>query len=83
VHSDVAKKLCSAMVRVLKDIGADILTLGPINESDPPFDYNGVDFFATTVLAGLSSWFAKCDKEHWVLQAWYTDFRTCLNILRG
>jgi hypothetical protein len=71
------------MVRILKDIGADILTLGPISEPDLPVDYDGVDFLATAVLNGLSSWFAKCDKEHWALQPWYTNFCTFLNILRG
>ncbi|KAJ7825519.1 hypothetical protein B0H13DRAFT_1918609 [Mycena leptocephala] len=84
VHSDVANKLCSEMVRILKDIGADILTLGPIDidESDPPFDYDGVDLLATAVLTGLLSWFRKLDKEHYA-QPWYDGFRKFLHILRG
>jgi hypothetical protein len=56
IYSDVAKKLCCLMSRVLKDIGVDILALGPAMESEPPFDYEGVDCLATTVLAGLFSW---------------------------
>ncbi|KAJ7889233.1 hypothetical protein B0H13DRAFT_2532395 [Mycena leptocephala] len=60
------------MVRILKDIGADILTLGPIDidESDPPFDYDGVDLLATAVLTGLLSWFSKLDEEYYALQPW-------------
>jgi hypothetical protein len=73
------------MVRILKDIGADILTLGPIDidESDPPFDYDGVDLLATAVLTGLLSWFRKLDEEHYALQPWYDGFRKFLHILRG
>jgi hypothetical protein len=82
VHSDVAKKLCFEMTRILKDVGADILTLGPI-DTDPPFDYDGVDLLATAVLTGLSSWFSKLDEEHYTFQPWYDGFRRFLHILRG
>ncbi|KAJ7889231.1 hypothetical protein B0H13DRAFT_2341574 [Mycena leptocephala] len=60
------------MVHILKDIGADILTLGPIDidESDPPFDYDGVNLLATAVLTGLLNWFGKLDEEHYALQPW-------------
>jgi hypothetical protein len=73
------------MVRILKDIGADILTLEPIDidESDPPFDYDGVDLLATAVLTGLLSWFSRLDEEHYALQLWYDEFRKFLHILRG
>jgi hypothetical protein len=85
VYSDVAKRLCFEMVRILKDIGVDVLALGPIDidESDPPFDYDGVDLLATAVLNGLSSWFSKLDEEYYALQPWYDGFRKFLRILRG
>ncbi|KAJ7824643.1 hypothetical protein B0H13DRAFT_2290937 [Mycena leptocephala] len=69
VHSDVARKLCFEMTRILNDVGADILTLGPI-DINPPFDYDGVDLLATAVLTGLSSWFSKLDEEHYTFQPW-------------
>ncbi|KAF7355994.1 hypothetical protein MVEN_00928800 [Mycena venus] len=56
VHADVARKLCGTMIRALKDIGADMLTLPSINDPDPPFDYDGLDFLATTLLIGMSNW---------------------------
>lgn len=31
-HADVANKLCCELVRVLKDIGVDILSLGHLGE---------------------------------------------------
>ncbi|KAF7344969.1 High osmolarity signaling protein SHO1 [Mycena venus] len=82
VHSDVAKKLCSEMMRVLKDIGVDILALGPIDESEPPFDYDGVDFLATTVLKGILSWFGRLEQENWPFQRWYKGFVELLQLLR-
>ncbi|KAF8174503.1 kinase-like domain-containing protein [Mycena galopus ATCC 62051] len=46
------------MVLLLKDIGvdidADILISEPTDESTTPFDYEGVDFLAITLLTGLS-----------------------------
>jgi hypothetical protein len=83
VNSDVVKKLCSEMVRTLKDIGVDLLILGPICESEPPFDYDGLDFLATAVLVGLSIWFARLDEEDWAMQPWYHGFLQVLRILRG
>jgi hypothetical protein len=84
VHSDIARKLCGAMVRVLKDNGVDIRTLGPsIDEPDSPFDYDGLDFLATTVLIGMSTWFAKLPCEDWAVQPWYKSFREFLRLLRG
>ena len=71
VHSDVASKLCCLMSQVLRDIGVDILALGPAEESEPPFDYDGVDFLATTILTGLLSWLGKLDREDWALQSWF------------
>jgi hypothetical protein len=50
------------MVRVLKDIGVDIPSLGPIEASEAPLDYDGVDFFITTLLNGFSNWFGKIDQ---------------------
>ncbi|KAJ7804916.1 hypothetical protein B0H14DRAFT_3773251 [Mycena olivaceomarginata] len=69
-HAQVADKLCSQMVQVLKDIGVDIPSLGPIEASEAPFDYNGVDFLATTLLNGLSNWFGKLDQKDWAMQPW-------------
>ncbi|KAF8159081.1 hypothetical protein K438DRAFT_326065 [Mycena galopus ATCC 62051] len=38
IHSHIANKLCCRLVRVLKDIGVDIPALGPVDESENPFD---------------------------------------------
>ncbi|KAF7359644.1 Heterotrimeric G-protein alpha subunit, GPA3-like protein [Mycena venus] len=83
VHSNVAKKLCAEMVRLLRDIGVDILILGPIAESVPMDDYDGIDFLATTILNGLSSWFDRFDNEAWAVQPWYENFRQFLQLLRS
>ncbi|KAF7336858.1 hypothetical protein MVEN_02122100 [Mycena venus] len=84
VHSHVASKLCREMVLVLKDIGVDILALGLIDASEPEslFDYEGVDFLAITLLAGISTWFDKLDPEDWSAQPWYESFTTVLLLLR-
>ncbi|KAF7338986.1 WD40 repeat-like protein [Mycena venus] len=68
VHSQVAKKLCCRMIQMLKDIGVDILLLGPLDESEPPFDHDGVDFLAMTILRGLSSWCGKLQRSDWASQ---------------
>jgi hypothetical protein len=70
------------MNRVLKDIGVDILALGPAEESEPPFDYQGVDFLATTILTGLSNWLVKLAPEDWPIQPWFDGFREFLQLLR-
>jgi hypothetical protein len=44
VHSHVANRLYGEVVRVFKDIGVDILVSDPNDESESPFDYDGVDF---------------------------------------
>jgi hypothetical protein len=69
------------MNRVLKDIGVDILALGPAEESEQPFDYQGVDFLVTTILTGLLSW-CKLDLEDWPMQPWFDSFREFLQLLR-
>jgi hypothetical protein len=71
------------MVRVLKDIGADILTLGPLDEPEPPFDYDGVDLLGAALLAGISSWFHQLDQEYWTTQPWRESFHDLLQLLRG
>jgi hypothetical protein len=76
------KKLCGLITQVLKDIGVDILALGPANQSEPPFDYDGVDFLATTILTGLSSWLRELDLEDWPIQHWFDGFRGFLQLLR-
>jgi hypothetical protein len=70
------------MSQVLKDIGVDILTLGPAAESEPLFDYDGVDSFSTTILTGLRKWSDKLDPEDWSLQPWFEGFRKFVLLLR-
>jgi hypothetical protein len=70
------------MIQVLKDIGVDILVLGPANESELPFDYDGVDFLSTTILTGLSNWLRKLDHASWPIQHWFGSFREFLQLLR-
>ncbi|KAJ6523006.1 hypothetical protein B0H19DRAFT_1085852 [Mycena capillaripes] len=81
-HAHVASKLCSAMVRVFKDIGVDVLTLGPLDESEPPFDYEGVDFLSKTVLTGISNWLSQLDREQLSTQPWYDTFSQLVHLLR-
>jgi hypothetical protein len=70
------------MSQVLRDIGVDILVLGPTQESEAPFDDAGVDFLATTTLVGLSSCLGKLDREDWPLKLWFENFREFLQLLR-
>jgi hypothetical protein len=70
------------MSQVLKDIGVDILALGPAADSEPPFDYDGVDFLATTILTGLLNWFDKLNREDWPLQSWFGGFCDFVQLLR-
>ncbi|KAJ6536285.1 hypothetical protein B0H19DRAFT_1240943 [Mycena capillaripes] len=81
VHADITRKLCDKMVRILKDIGVDILALGPTEESEPPFDYDGVDFLTGTILSGISSWFSQLEQD-WVFQIWFEAFRELLQLMR-
>ncbi len=83
VHAYVANKLCCEMIRVLKDIGVDVLTLGPSDESELPFDYEGVDFLAMAILTGFESWFRKIDQRDWTTQPWYQRLFEFLQLLRG
>ncbi|KAF7346002.1 hypothetical protein MVEN_01622900 [Mycena venus] len=82
IHSYVGNKSCSKLVRVLKDIGVDVLTLGPISD-EPPFDYEGVDFLATNLLTGVLGWFKKLDRDDWAKQLWYESFMELLQLLRS
>ncbi|KAF7328488.1 hypothetical protein MVEN_02535700 [Mycena venus] len=82
IHSYVANRLCCEMVRLLKDIEVDVQTLGPIDESEPPFDYEGVDLLSTLILNGLLNWFSKLDKDDWGLQVWYESFKEFIQLLR-
>lgn len=71
------------MVRILKDIGVDTCTLGPITEElDLPFDYDGVDFLARTVLSGISNWSANLPQDAWAQQPWYKGFHEFIQLLR-
>ncbi|KAF7333431.1 hypothetical protein MVEN_02359000 [Mycena venus] len=81
-HSYVAGKLFREMIWVLKDIGVDILVLDPLDESERQFDYDGIDFLGTTLLAGISRWFANIEPGEWSVQPWYDFFRQFLCLLR-
>jgi hypothetical protein len=70
------------MVRILKDIGVDIPTLAPIDEDEPPFDYEGVDSLAIITLNGLSSWLEKLERKDWTVQPWYVNFSQMVQLLR-
>ncbi|KAJ7162311.1 hypothetical protein C8R46DRAFT_1104205 [Mycena filopes] len=84
MHSLVAKKLCRGMVRALKDIGVDVLQLGSLDgDDDSPFDYDGLDFLAATMLVALASWFGKFDEQEQTKQLWYDSLRELLQLLRA
>ncbi|KAF8182815.1 hypothetical protein K438DRAFT_1153352 [Mycena galopus ATCC 62051] len=83
LHAHVANKICCRLVRVLKDIGVDILLLGPIDESKVPLDYDGLDILAIKVLSGISSWFAKIEQEDWSVQPWYESLTKVLQLLQA
>ncbi|KAJ7140146.1 Gti1/Pac2 family-domain-containing protein [Mycena filopes] len=84
VQSLVAKKLCCEMVRALKDIGVDVLQLGSVqDDDDPPFDYDGLDFLAATMLVAFSRWFQKLDEQDRAHQPWYDPLREILQLLRA
>jgi hypothetical protein len=70
------------MSQVLKDIGVDILALGPAEESELPFDHDGVELLATAILTGLLSWLVKLDREDWPLQPWFECCREFVQLLR-
>ncbi|KAF8160271.1 hypothetical protein K438DRAFT_1776618 [Mycena galopus ATCC 62051] len=82
VHAYVGNKLCRRMSWVLKDIGADISALGPLDGWDSPFDYEGVDFLAVALLTGFRRWFSECSRKDWPAQRWYQSFTEFLRILR-
>ncbi|KAF7358039.1 Metacaspase type II [Mycena venus] len=82
VHSWVARKLCSEMIAMLKNIGADILKLGRKDEPDPLLDYDGLDFLATAILSGLLDWFNKLHQEDWAVQPWFERLCTFVQLLR-
>ncbi|KAF7370231.1 High osmolarity signaling protein SHO1 [Mycena sanguinolenta] len=80
-HCYVVNKLCSKLVKVFKDIGVDVLALGPIEESELPFDYEGVDLLATNLLTGVLNWFNKLDQDNWAKQPWYETFKEVVQLL--
>ncbi|KAF7346920.1 hypothetical protein MVEN_01444300 [Mycena venus] len=82
IHAHIANKLCHKMVRVLKDLGVDVLALGIIDEQEPPFDYDGVDFLGTCILNGVSGWLAQLEGEEWSAQPWYEKFIELVELLR-
>ncbi|KAF7377392.1 High osmolarity signaling protein SHO1 [Mycena sanguinolenta] len=78
-HFSVAKKLCSEMACVLEDIGADILELGPVDESQT--DHSGIDFLATIMLNGFLGWIGKLHPENWAIQLWYENLPRAAELL--
>ncbi|KAF7334934.1 hypothetical protein MVEN_02243100 [Mycena venus] len=74
--------LCYEMFRMLNDMGVDILTLGSMDESEPQFDYEGIDLLATVILDGLSTWCSTLDRGDWALQAWWNNYRQFVQLLR-
>jgi hypothetical protein len=70
------------MVRILQDISLDILPSEEPPAPESPFDYEGVDLLAETVLVGISSWFTVLESTNWALQPWYADFRDAVHLLR-
>ncbi|KAF8209028.1 ras family-domain-containing protein [Mycena galopus ATCC 62051] len=83
VHTDVARKLCAEMVRVLKDISIDILPSEEFLRSEAPFDYDGVDMLADAILVGISSWLRQINPTEWPLQPWHLHLREVVHLLRG
>jgi hypothetical protein len=81
LHANVAQKLCLEMIVVLKDIGADTLPSAE-SETEPFFDYGGVDFLADTLLGGIFSWLGKLDCNAWALQPWYSSWCGVVTLLR-
>ncbi|KAF7348191.1 hypothetical protein MSAN_01772100 [Mycena sanguinolenta] len=82
IHGQATNKLSSRLIRVLKDIGVDILELVPTSEPETPFDYEGVDLLALNLLTGVLGWFNKLDQKDWPTQLWYENFRTVVQLLQ-
>ncbi|KAF7375771.1 hypothetical protein MSAN_00466800 [Mycena sanguinolenta] len=82
IHNQVVGKLFSEMVRIFKDIGVDVPSLGPLGESKLPFDYDGVDFLSVALLTGISGWFRDLDPEDRCRQPWYGCFIEFIHLLR-
>ncbi|KAF8149773.1 hypothetical protein K438DRAFT_443152 [Mycena galopus ATCC 62051] len=83
VHAHVTDKLCHRLGQVLNDIGVDIPALGPRDDSETPFDYDGLDILTVTLLHGISSWFTKIQQKDWSVQPWYESFAKVLRLLRA
>ncbi|KAJ6526322.1 hypothetical protein B0H19DRAFT_1385676 [Mycena capillaripes] len=82
VHSEVVNKVCRKVVHILKDIGVDILILGPSEEPEPPFDYDGLDFLPLTILNGVTRWSYAIEHDDWLRKPWSEAFRELLQLLR-
>jgi hypothetical protein len=53
-----------------------------MDESEPPFDYEGVDFLAIRILTSLSGWFGKLAEQERSVQPWFDRFVEFLQLLR-
>ncbi|KAJ7201142.1 hypothetical protein GGX14DRAFT_465941 [Mycena pura] len=83
-HGEVAKKLCLAAIRVLKDIGADLIQ-PPVpvpDDTSSPFDYEGTDLLIDTLLHGISCHFTIAE-DLWHIQPWFSSFAEVVQLLRG
>jgi hypothetical protein len=56
--------------------------LGIIDEGEPQFDYEGVDFLAIRILNGLSNWITNLKPEDWSTQPWYGSLIEFVELLR-
>ncbi|KAJ6563697.1 hypothetical protein DFH09DRAFT_1278913 [Mycena vulgaris] len=82
LYHSIAKKLCSMMVQILQDLRVDIDLLKDSTEPEAPFDYEGVDLLADTILTGISEWLKEVDAAKWAHQLWYGRFLDVVRLLR-
>ena len=70
------------LTAVLKDLGVDVDPSKESIQSRPPFDCEGVDVLAGTILTGVSTWLRKLDVADRPLQLWYDAFLAVVKLLR-
>lgn len=79
-HAEVAGKLCSWVVGVLKDLGVEDVESAGATKPQPLFDYASVDALTDRILAGISGW--KIDVADRRYQTWYANFAELVQLLR-
>ncbi|KAJ6488804.1 hypothetical protein C8R45DRAFT_247748 [Mycena sanguinolenta] len=83
IHSQVADKLLREMVGLLRDIIEVDVSRGDVGaESDPQFDYDGVDLLTGALLTGISGWFSNIDEKDRCKQSWHGSFAEFIQLLR-